>query len=271
MPMNPELDPSAFFLEGGTAGVLLIHGFTGAPTEMRLVGDYFHAHGMTISAPLLPGHGTTPADLNNYRWNDWFDHANFALRELQNKCETVFVAGLSMGALLTLSLAAAQPDIQGIITYAAAIEVNDRRRHLPAFFGRIIRQAPKIKGNWADPSAESLCWSYDSFPSMAAFSLLKQLPRLKEQLALVTCPFLAIYSTGDSTVNAAGVRAAYESVSSADKELFEIQDSGHVITLDRSWERAAEESFRFMTEHIPEDELTKKNQPEDGGVANHLT
>jgi carboxylesterase len=258
--MNPELDPSAFFLEGGTTGVLLIHGFTGAPTEMLLVGDYFNAYGMTISAPLLPGHGTTAADLNNFRWNDWFDHAKLALRELQNKCETVFVAGLSMGALLTLSLAATQPDIQGIITYAAAIEVNDRRRHLPSFLGRIIRQAPKTNEYWADPSAESLCWAYDSFPSMAAFSLLKQLPRLKEQLSLVTCPFLAIYSTGDSTVDAAGIRAAYDSVSSADKELFEIQDSGHVITLDRSWERAAEESFRFMKKHLPEDDLASETR-----------
>ena len=260
MPMNPELDPTAFFLEGGTTGVLLIHGFTGAPTEMGLVGDYFNARGMTISAPLLPGHGTTAADLNNYRWNDWLDHAKLALRELQNKCETVFVAGLSMGALLTLSLAATQRDIQGIITYAAAIEVNDRRRYLPSFLGRIIRQAPKTKEYWADPSAESLCWAYDTFPSMAAFSLLKQLPRLKEQLALVTCPFLAIYSSRDSTVDAAGVRAAYESVSSADKELFEIQDSGHVITLDRSWERAAEESFRFMKKHLPEDDLASETR-----------
>jgi carboxylesterase len=95
---------------------------------------------------------------------------------------------------------------------------------------------------------------------MAAFSLLKQLPRLKEQLSLVTCPFLAIYSTGDSTVDAAGIRAAYDSVSSADKELFEIQDSGHVITLDRSWERAAEESFRFMKKHLPEDDLASETR-----------
>ena len=253
MPMNPELDPSAFYLEGSATGVLLIHGFTGAPTEMRLVGDYFNARGLTISAPLLPGHGTTPADLNNYRWKDWFDHVKLALSELQNNCETVFVAGLSMGALLTFNLAATQPDIQGIITYAAAIEVNDRRRHLPSFFGRIIRQAPKTQEYWADPSAESLCWAYDTFPSMAASDFLKQVPRIKAQLTQVTCPFLAIYSTADSSVNAAGVRAAYENVSSADKELFEIQDSGHVITLDRSWERAAEESLRFMTEHLPED------------------
>ena len=252
MPMSPDLDPSAFFLEGGATGVLLIHGFTGAPTEMRLVGEYFNARGLTISAPLLPGHGTTPADLNNYRWNDWFDHVRLALGELQNNCETVFIAGLSMGALLTLSLAATQPDIQGIITYAAAIEVRDVRRYLPSFLAQIIRQAPKPKDYWADPGAESLCWAYDTYPSMAASDLLKQLPRIKAQLVLVTCPFLAIYSTGDPTVTAAGVRAAYESVSSADKELLEIQDSGHAITLDRSWERAAEESFRFMKQHLPE-------------------
>ncbi|HUS94856.1 MAG TPA: alpha/beta fold hydrolase [Patescibacteria group bacterium] len=260
MPMNPDLDPSAFFLEGGQTGVLLIHGFTGAPTEMRLIGDYFHDRGLTIFAPLLPGHGTTADDLNHYRWIDWFDHAKWALGELQNKCEIVFIAGLSMGAVLTLSLAATQPDIQGIISYAAAIQVNDRRRYLPTFVGRIIRQAPKSKEYWADPNAESLCWSYDSFPSMAASSFLKQLPDITAQLSQVTCPYLAIYSTADSSANASGVRLAYERVSSTDKELIEIQDSGHVITLDRSWERVAEKSFHFIKQHLPEGEFDGEKQ-----------
>jgi carboxylesterase len=45
MTRHAHLDPSAFFLEGGPVGVLLIHGFTGSPPEMRLIGDYLHHPG----------------------------------------------------------------------------------------------------------------------------------------------------------------------------------------------------------------------------------
>ena len=45
MAQHAHLDPSAFFLEGGETGVLLIHGYTGSPTEMRWIGDYLHRAG----------------------------------------------------------------------------------------------------------------------------------------------------------------------------------------------------------------------------------
>lgn len=73
MTQNPHLDPSAFFLEGGATGVLLLHGYTGSPPEMRQIGDDLHARGCTVSAPLLPGHGATPEALNRWRWTDWAD------------------------------------------------------------------------------------------------------------------------------------------------------------------------------------------------------
>ena len=90
--------------------MLLIHGFTGAPPEMRLVADYLNQRGVTISAPLLPGHGTTVQDMNRCRWTDWTDHVQQALSDLQKRCQTAFVGGLSMGSLLALFLAADRPE-----------------------------------------------------------------------------------------------------------------------------------------------------------------
>ena len=37
-----------FLLEGGRTGVLLIHGLTGTPTEMRVLGLGLHRAGMTV-------------------------------------------------------------------------------------------------------------------------------------------------------------------------------------------------------------------------------
>ena len=71
MTAHPELAPGAFVLGGGPVGCLLIHGFASSPPEMRPLGDFLHQRGITVSAPLLPGHGTVPEDLNRTLWQDW--------------------------------------------------------------------------------------------------------------------------------------------------------------------------------------------------------
>jgi hypothetical protein len=54
----------------GEVGVPPIHGFTGSPAEMRLLDHYLHERGLTVAAPLLPGHGARPAALNRQRQQD---------------------------------------------------------------------------------------------------------------------------------------------------------------------------------------------------------
>lgn len=252
MPMPDNIDPSAFFMEGGPTGVLLIHGFTGSAAEMRPLGQYLNERGLTINVPLLPGHGTTAEDLNNYGWDDWCAEADKALVELRSQCETIFVAGLSMGALISLWLVANNHNITGIVTYAPALDITDWRRHLPKFLMKIIGQLPKPDEYWADPEAESLLWSYDTYPTVAGLELLKAIPEVKDLLGQISCPLLAIYSTSDPTVTADGVHLVYDQVSSTDKQLVEFNDSGHVVTLDEEWQRAAELTYNFIKERVPE-------------------
>ena len=61
---NPHLDSSPFCFEGSSTGVLLLHGLTATPVEVRLIGQYLHERGYTVSGPLLPGHGATVEAIN---------------------------------------------------------------------------------------------------------------------------------------------------------------------------------------------------------------
>jgi alpha-beta hydrolase superfamily lysophospholipase len=122
---NPHLDSSPFFLEGGPSGVLLLHGFTATPVEVKLMGQYLHERGYTVSGPLLPGHGTTIEAINVCSWRDWVDHAARAYAELTARCTRVFVGGESLGGLLTLYLGSAYPEIAGLILYAPAHRGSD--------------------------------------------------------------------------------------------------------------------------------------------------
>jgi len=89
-----------FAIDGGPAGCLLLHGFTGTPSEMRPLGQRLAARGYTVCAPLLPGHGTRVDELARTTWEEWFSAALESWSELGKQASERVVAGLSMGALL---------------------------------------------------------------------------------------------------------------------------------------------------------------------------
>ena len=118
MSRQEKLNPASFYLPGGSRGILLVHGFTGSPPEMRPIADYLNQRGISVSAPLLPGHGTSVKDMNRCKWTDWANATENALKELRSKCKSVFVGGLSMGSLLALNLGTKFENIPGIILLA---------------------------------------------------------------------------------------------------------------------------------------------------------
>ena len=110
------------FIPGGTTGFLLIHGMSGTPVEMRYIANGLARAGYTVSCPLLPGHCGTLDELRRTGWQDWLAGVETALAELEQRCEHVFVAGLSMGAVLALKVAARNPHIvRGTALYSPTL------------------------------------------------------------------------------------------------------------------------------------------------------
>ena len=254
MTQQPHLDPSAFFLEGGSVGVLFIHGFTGAPTEMRLLGDYLNQHGLTVSAPLLPGHGTTVEEMNRCKWTDWTAAVERALTELRQRCDTVFVGGLSMGSLLTLFLAAHHPDLPGAVLYSPALKIADRRLALAPLAKYVVRTLPKdVNGDFdlTDPEAHRHLWSYDENPVAAAAELMKLRREVERRLSQVTCPLLIIYSTLDRSIHPDSARLTYElaGTPAANKQLVTLHNSGHNLGVDSEWQLVAETTLQFIVQN----------------------
>src|SRR6478752_1325815 len=100
-------DSEPFSLGSGDLGVLVVHGFTGSPFEMRLLGEDLAARGFAVEGVRLAGHAATTRDLAASTWHDWYRSADEALNRLRARVgkKRVAVAGLSMGGLLTLELA----------------------------------------------------------------------------------------------------------------------------------------------------------------------
>lgn len=113
----PGAEP--FLFPGSHTGVLLIHGFTGSPAAMRGLGKYLNeTQGYTALGIRLPGHGTHVDDLRRPAWRDWITAVEDGLNLLKDMSDHIYVAGLSMGGILTL-ITANRYQVSGVAALSA--------------------------------------------------------------------------------------------------------------------------------------------------------
>ncbi|WP_327577367.1 alpha/beta hydrolase [Streptomyces sp. NBC_00145] len=248
MPVIPGAEP--YRHEGGEVGVLLCHGFTGSPQSLRPWAEYLAERGLTVSLPLLPGHGTRWEDMQVTGWQDWYAEVDRALRELLDRCSQVFVFGLSMGAALALRLAAKHGDeVAGLVLVNPGNKVHGlAARALP-----VARHlVPSTKGIASDIAKEgSSEIGYDRVPLHAAHSLRNFFRIVDRELPQVTQPLVVLHSPQDHVVPPVDSARVLSRISSTDVEEILLEQSYHVATLDYDAGRIFDESYAFIGRLAP--------------------
>ncbi len=232
--------------EGSDTGVLLCHGFTGTPQSLRPWAEHLAAQGLTVSLPLLPGHGTRWQDLAPTTWQDWYATVETELRRLSQRCARVYVFGLSMGGALALRLAARHGDaVDGVcVVNPAATFPRAEGFVLPV--GRyLVRSAKGIASDIAKPGAQEV--GYERVPTQAAYSLREFFRVVRGDLPQVTQPLLLLHSRTDHVVPPADSALILGRVSSTDVTETILERSYHVATLDHDAERIFADSYGFIT------------------------
>jgi len=249
MTRHPWLDPNPFYFEGGDTGCLLIHGFTGAPPEMRPIGEYLADKGLSVLGVQLAGHGTVPEDLAKTHWQDWVASVQEGWDRLQARCDRVAVGGLSLGGLLALYQAAHEP-VAGLILMAPGLVVRDwRMRLLPIvrFFMKWDEVSPEQEGaDLTDPEAPNRIWCYERRSVAAAHELLKLQKVTRRLLPEITCPTLIFQGVNDQSVDPKGAQLIYDTIPASEKELVWLENSGHCLSVDSEREAVWEKSWQFI-------------------------
>ncbi|NLC97699.1 MAG: alpha/beta fold hydrolase [Actinomycetales bacterium] len=235
--------------EGGSVGILLVHGFTGSPASMVPWGKDLAERGYSVSVPRLPGHGTTWQDMNRTTWRDWYGTADQALTELRERCDQVFVCGLSMGGALALRLAEKRPaDVSALVLVNPAVNLDRPELKLIPYLSKVLPAIPGIGNDIAKPDSDE--YGYDRTPLRALASQLELWADVRANLSRVTAPVLLFHSTDDHVVDPSSSKIIRDGVSSDVYDHIELSRSFHVATLDWDAPFIMESSAQFIADQL---------------------
>jgi carboxylesterase len=243
-PILPGAEP--YSAAGDARGALVLHGFTGNPQSMRGLAVALAEAGLTVELPLLPGHGTSIADMVPTRWEDWSAAAEAAYVELAARCTSVVVVGLSMGGTLSVWLGERHPEIAGLVLVNPLIEPPDAdtRALIDSMIQGGDELAPGIGSDIALEGAVEA--AYAELPLRAGLSLFAAAGEVAGDLASVTCPILLFSSTQDHVVPPASGDRLVEGVAGPVERIL-LERSFHVATLDYDKEEIEAQTVKFVT------------------------
>jgi carboxylesterase len=243
---GPDQGLTAFSHDGGDVGVLLCHGFPGAPGSMRPWADHLVDAGYTVRLPLLPGHGTRWQDANRTTFDDWFAEVSAALQELTDRCRAVVVCGLSMGGTLTLRLAQQYPDAMAgiVLVNPSVLTLRKDAKYLLPVLRYVLPAYQGIIGDIAKPDVVEPGYKY--IPVKAMYSLSQAWKTVRADLPKVTAPMLLMHSRVDHIVEPVNAEVIRDEVSSTNITDIVLERSYHVATLDHDAELIFTSSVEFI-------------------------
>ena len=243
--------------ENARTGILLIHGLTGTPAEMRLLGKGLNKQGFTVYGVQLAGHCGSMEDLVAARWTDWIASVESGLQRFAEHVDQVVVGGLSMGALLSLAVAERHPSkVAGVCALSTTFRYDGWS--IPAYtklafllplfrllgIGRdsVFMEAPPygIKDealrarvveqmNSGDSSAAGLpgnpWWSVIELRALSA--------DVQANLHKLRAPCLVVHAKEDDISSVSNAHDIERGATNAKVELVLLDNCYHMVTIDR--------------------------------------
>ncbi len=216
-------------------GVVLVHGFTASPAEMRPLGERLRLEGYPTLGVRLKGHGTSPWDLLERRWEDWLESVRRGVEILGAFAPRLCLVGFSTGGALALRLASEWPDrFEGVAAVGAPVRLRDRAMKLvPLVHGAnvLAGSTALVKGVmlFHHANTEHPQINYRHMPIRALYELGQLIDAMEEGLERVECPVLLMQSTEDPTVDPESAPRILGKLGSPRKNLLWVHSDRHGI------------------------------------------
>ena len=246
----PTAEPFFFPGKAGQPGCLLIHGFTGAPKEMRWMGEYLSGQGYPSLGIRLAGHATRPEDMICSRYTDWMASVEDGYHLLRGVADHIYLIGLSMGGVLSL-LMSTKLDVTGVVAMSTPYRMPyDYPAWRIKLLSKFVHYQPKNRDEpgtgWFDKDAYVEHVSYPQNPVRSGAELQSLLGEMRAALQKVKMSVLLIHSKNDTYVSPESMEYIYTDLGTLDKTKLYVTESGHVVTRDAARDQVFEAASAFI-------------------------
>ena len=245
-------DKAIYFPRNSEVGVLLLHSYTSTPYEFYDLAKYLADKGLTVLAPTIAGHGTTPEDLAKTTIEDWQQSAEDAYLFLKQKAKKIFVVGSSFGGNLAFHLANKfHNPLAGVVSMGTPIKVRWEK-----FFKFSLATYGWLKKNQKKRRVDYKLMYFDqeqvAYPVMPVESLRRMFTFIKKitvpSLKDIKAPTLIIQSSADRIVNPISAQYIHEHLGSVDKRVLWVNGNHHTLAVDEKRGLIYKAIYRFITE-----------------------
>lgn len=233
-------------------GILICHGYKSSPKEVEALARFFNGFGFKVYAVRLKGHGTSPVNLKDTTWRDWYDSVQRGYAILRTNCSKVILVGFSTGGLLSLVTAAKKKNgLLGVVSINAALKLKDIRARMVPGINIWNEMLEKLhidagKFEYVDDKPENPNINYSRNYLKGVEQLEKLMHKCSDLLGDVSVPTLIIQAKNDPVVNPQSAEIIYEKIKSNKKMIFRPDFDNHVII---NGERK-EEVFNMIKEFL---------------------
>lgn len=239
-----------FCYEGNELGILLFHGGGGgtAADLKPLAIDLHKECGFTIKVPLLPGYGTSPADLREVQVSTWLDAILNEYELLKKKCTKIIIGGHSMGGILSFILAS-KVKVDGLISIATPIAIKGILPKLVPIFNLFIKFHRTDSDSLRSESNNK--WiGYDEIPLNIMSKINKLLKIMKNNLDQIDCPVLLFHGRLDDKIAINNMEDLYGKIRSKIKRKIYLENNQHPILNCPDHDIIVGEIINFINENI---------------------
>ncbi len=234
-----------FFFKGNDVGIILVHGFSSTAQEMNDLGLLLHEQfGYSTFGVLLAGHGTSPADLAQTDMLDWYKSVKESYDFIKQYCKKIILIGHSMGATLSLILAAHET-VDAIVTLCAPIKVEYFMQDYIFLVADLLKYFPRRKKEIELMEKNSML-NYRVSALKAVEHMLDLMEVAREEIQNVTAPILTITAGLDDRVPLYNAEKIHELVKSKIKEDYFAANSIHTILFGSEKEIVIERIIQFI-------------------------
>lgn len=216
-------------------GVVLVHGYLAAPLEVRPFAEYLQKQGFAVYGVRLRGHGTTPEDLAQRTWLDWYESLNRGYAVIKSLTDRIFVGGFSTGGGLSLLAAGRKGDkVSGVFAVNAPLHLRNYAARLAPSLVTMNNLFTRVSGRpsqweFVENRPENPHINYGRNPIRGVRELKEAMEAMEAALPDIKAPTLIVQGSKDPIVEPESGVSIFERVGSRDKVLLMIERERHGI------------------------------------------